>query len=154
MEDFLLASKALLRDEEESLVVITQNTSLPFKSWDVAGAAKRVGYRLVAKVPFNTTQYPGYQNRRGFGPNAAKPFNCASACTFTFALDQRSCKKMDLSKGLQSMKDDQLSCSSPLYRRLPTSPSPDQKGEIKLRKSMFHEKKMDDARKARNQRRD
>lgn len=72
MEDFLHASKDLLRDEDESMVVITQNTCLPFKSWDVVGVAKRAGYKLVSNVPFSLKQYPGYQNRRGFGPNAAE----------------------------------------------------------------------------------
>lgn len=72
MEDFLQASKELLRDEDESMVVITQNTCLPFKSWDVVGVAKRAGYKLVSKVPFSLQQYPGYQNRRGFGPNPAE----------------------------------------------------------------------------------
>ena len=43
MEDFLLSSKSLLKDDK-SQVIITQNTCQPFKSWNVEGAANKAGF--------------------------------------------------------------------------------------------------------------
>lgn len=128
MASFLKASKSLLRYENESLVVINQNTCQPFKSWDVVKVAKRSGFKLVSKFPFSLNQYPGYQIRRGFGPNAAEKFNCESAYTYAFAIDSDSSanQDQDLSKDLQSMKDE-ITSSSPMYLLLPTTASPEQR---------------------------
>jgi hypothetical protein len=82
IDDFLESAKCLLKDKEESQVIITQNTCFPFKNWNVVGTAKNAGFKLVSKVPFNIAWFPGYQNRRGFGPNAAKSFDCSTAETY------------------------------------------------------------------------
>lgn len=128
VDDFLESCKSLLKDKEESQVIITQNTCFPFKNWNVVGTAKNAGYKLVSKVPFNISQFPGYQNRRGFGPNAAKSFDCSTAETYSFCLERRdsTIQLEDLSKDLQSMKDELFGCStcSPIYTRQPTAASP------------------------------
>jgi len=106
------------------------------------GTAKKTGFKLISKIPFNAASFVGYQNRRGFGPNADKSFDCSTAQTYIFGLERRESTIMlgDLSKDLQSMKDELLGCSSysPIYPRLQTTAaSPNIHARGDFRNSVF-----------------
>lgn len=64
---------------------MSNKTIDPFGKWDLPGMAAKAGYALKYKFPFNATNYPGYENRKGIGKNAAKRFPCEDAYTFAFA---------------------------------------------------------------------
>lgn len=64
---------------------MSNKTIEPFALWDLPGMAKKAGYELKYRIPFDADHYPGYQNRKGIGKNAGKQFECDDAYTYAFA---------------------------------------------------------------------
>ena len=50
---------------------MSNKTIEPFSLWDLPGMAAKAGYEVKQEIKFNADDYPGYENRRGIGKNAA-----------------------------------------------------------------------------------
>ncbi|KAF9589643.1 hypothetical protein IFM89_026668 [Coptis chinensis] len=79
---FMQNAKKMLQDEGE--IHITHKTSSLFLEWDLEDLAKQNGLKLIEDVKFKLTNYPGYNNKYGFGGD--ENFNCYPCKTYKFGL--------------------------------------------------------------------
>ncbi|KAI3847228.1 hypothetical protein MKX03_000973 [Papaver bracteatum] len=63
---------------------INHKTTEPYDKWDLKGLAKKHDLSLVGCVEFREEDYPGYNNKKGFGPKCNEPFHLGECSTFKF----------------------------------------------------------------------
>jgi len=123
---FFEAAKDLLKDSDESMVVVTQSMRGPFGNCDLIGIAAAAGYTLKYEFPFSKRQYPGYQFRSDSGKHAANRFDCSSAMTYAFTLrfgndveDERDASREPITEREElSGKDDHAQCTPSMSLRI------------------------------------
>ncbi|CAG8515055.1 10233_t:CDS:2 [Acaulospora morrowiae] len=63
-----LKSRALYSDSNDGEILITIKTGLPYDNWNIKKIIKSTGALAVREtLPFNVSQYPGYEHRRTLG---------------------------------------------------------------------------------------
>ncbi|KAF9589927.1 hypothetical protein IFM89_029543 [Coptis chinensis] len=80
---FMQNAKKMLQDEGE--IHITHKSNGFFLKWDLEDLAKQNGLELIEDVKFKLTNYPGYNNKYGFGGD--ENFNCNPSRTYKFGLN-------------------------------------------------------------------
>ncbi|CAN6479658.1 unnamed protein product [Victoria cruziana] len=81
---FFLNAISLLRPYGE--VHVSHKTTGPFKQWKLEDLAANSGLVLVDRVEFNTSDYPGYNHKRGSGTRSDHPFPLGQCSTFMFQI--------------------------------------------------------------------
>lgn len=80
---FLRNAKEMLAEDGE--IHITHKTLYPFSEWNIEKLAARVGLIRMERAYFRKRDYPGYENKRGDGPDSDATFHIGSCSTFKFA---------------------------------------------------------------------
>nr|KYP65547.1 Uncharacterized protein At4g26480 family [Cajanus cajan] len=80
---FLKNAKGMLKHDGE--IQITHKTTYPFTLWNITGLATSEGLSLVGKEKFDKKLYPGYDIKRGAGPQCDETFHVGESSTFMFA---------------------------------------------------------------------
>ncbi|XP_037493780.1 uncharacterized protein At4g26485 [Jatropha curcas] len=85
VEGFLKSARNMLSKNGEAHV--THKTAHPFSNWEIVKLAKQVGLCLVEEVRFNIWDYPGYENKKGYGLGLQcdLTFPVGACSTFKFA---------------------------------------------------------------------
>ncbi|XP_059662842.1 uncharacterized protein LOC132308690 [Cornus florida] len=82
VESFFNNAKTMVKDDGE--IHISHKSNGIFLEWRIESLAIGCGLRLKEEVPFNLHDYPGYNNKYGFGGD--KNFNCNPSKTYKFVL--------------------------------------------------------------------
>lgn len=77
------SAKKMLRDEDGEIHV-THKTTSPYNMWEIETLAGEKGLRLIGKIEFKQSSFPGYSNKKGGGSNCNSTFPIAKATTFMF----------------------------------------------------------------------
>ncbi|KAL1195255.1 hypothetical protein V5N11_029167 [Cardamine amara subsp. amara] len=80
---FFESAKKMLKDEDGEIHV-THKTNIPFCMWEIETLAGQKGLRLIGKIEFEQSSFPGYSNKRGAGSNCNDSFPIYNATTFMF----------------------------------------------------------------------
>jgi len=81
---FFKNARSLLTKSGE--IHVTHKENGPYEKWELVKQAEECGLLLKGSVRFRTTDYPGYTNRRGAGPNAGDSFFLGKCQTYKFVL--------------------------------------------------------------------
>ncbi|KAF9589923.1 hypothetical protein IFM89_029539 [Coptis chinensis] len=81
---FMAQAKELLQNEGE--IHITHKTSAIYYEWNLENLARHNGLRLIEDVQFSLTDYPGYNNKSGFGGD--NNFHCYPSRTYKFGRNE------------------------------------------------------------------
>ncbi|CAH2048991.1 unnamed protein product, partial [Thlaspi arvense] len=68
---FMANAKKMLGSRGE--IHITHKSSRSYKEWQLEELGSSEGLRLIEEVPFNPADYPGYENKYGFGATRTSP---------------------------------------------------------------------------------
>jgi len=81
---FFKNARSLLTKSGE--IHVTHKENGPYEKWELVKQAEECGLLLKGSVRFRITDYPGYTNRRGAGPNAGDSFCLGKCQTYKFVL--------------------------------------------------------------------
>lgn len=79
---FFRNARWLLRNNGE--IHISHKNSAPYCHWNLKELARENSLLLIESVPFDISDYPYYQNKRGHGSGSDKPFFLGDCSTFKF----------------------------------------------------------------------
>ncbi|CAH2048988.1 unnamed protein product [Thlaspi arvense] len=68
---FMANAKKMMGSRGE--IHITHKSSRSYKEWQLEELGSSEGLRLIKEVPFNRADYPGYENKYGFGVTRTSP---------------------------------------------------------------------------------
>ncbi|KAL6844700.1 hypothetical protein ACP4OV_025359 [Aristida adscensionis] len=95
---FFCSARHLVRLDGE--IHVSHKTGKPYDKWDIEHLAAEFSLVLVEKASFQKGDYPGYNQKKGDGPNCDRPFKLGTCYTFKFRIgDLKKNKKRKRSRG-------------------------------------------------------
>ena len=82
MRSFFENAATLLSPQGE--VHVTHQTNYPYNEWNLPQLANEAGLEHFDTCAFHIEDYPGYENKRGAGRDADKPFKLRESAKFKF----------------------------------------------------------------------
>lgn len=68
------------------LVYVSHKCGPAYDAWNLQAQAEANGLAFVCKIPFHSSDFPGYKHRRGSGSRAGQVFKLGNAATYIFEI--------------------------------------------------------------------
>ncbi|KAI8553066.1 hypothetical protein RHMOL_Rhmol06G0316100 [Rhododendron molle] len=99
---FLRNARGMLRANGE--IHVNHKTTSPYNQWNLEELASQNSLALIECVDFRAEDYPGYNNKKGQGPDSDGTFRLGACSTYKFGFSPHTKKMPNVSSSLDTAR--------------------------------------------------